>query len=269
MFSVYSHSYFAFAGRVPPIANNYTELGPENTSNDSYSGNINYTAITSAAVPVALVVIILVTGAVIGLSRCAVRWRRKQRRNEDPDADNDDNPYIYMEESRVPGRPQLDRHKSIDSDAAYVDTACQLTLKQQVQDYEVPRTASQESIERDDEHHQYENHNSWVDGQFPEYENHEVLHRPSQEKETRCNVSKKACEYENQEIIKAHFQSLECLDSLSSSYTYPNPLPSDETQAHTNRTHPPSQVHSYVNTPHSKSRPSKPVDSHTYITIIN
>lgn len=269
MFSIHSHSYLAFAGKAPPIANNYTEVGLDNTSNDSHSSNVNYTAITSAVVPVALVVVILMTCAVIGLGRCALQWLKERRGNQDPDADNEYNPYIYMEESHVPGRPHLDRHKSSDPDAAYVDVARQMTLKQQVQEYEVPRTASQESIEVDEQHHQYENHNSWVDGQLPEYENHEVLRRPSQEKERRRNVSKKVCDYENQEIIEAYFQSLECLDSLSSSYIHPNPLPSGETQPHTNCTRPPSQVHSYVNTPHSKSRPSKSVDSHNYITVVN
>lgn len=243
------------AGLVP-LADNSTDIELERALNSSFSGDLNYIIIGSAvaAAPIALVIIILITSGIIGLIRYAVRWRRGHRSSEGLDAEGDYNPYIFMEDSNVPKRP-----RSINSDAYYME------IQHEPQDYEVPRSSSQENGEMGMQHKQ-QNHSSGSSKQIPEYENNEVVCGPSQKmKVSRC-VPESEDDYENQEVIDAQFQSTECLNSLSSSYVFPDSSPSAETQARTNCKRPLSQAPSYVNTPNSKSRPS---NHQNYITIVN
>lgn len=257
---------------MSPLTNNSTELDLEKTSNTSYSGDINYKLLgAAAAAPIALVVIIpILIAVVIGLSRCIIQKRREQRGNEDSDTDNSDynDPYIFMEKSCVSQRSQ-----PIGSDGSYVEVVKQLTLQQDAQDYEVPRESSQESMEIPEQDQNYQNHRVWSNGHIPEYENlpeyenNDAVRKSLQDLIMRRCISEIDDEYENQEIIDAQFQNLECLDS--SSYVYPDHLPPQGTQPYANCKHPPSPVHSYVNAPHRESRHSKPVDDHSYVTIIN
>lgn len=256
---------------MSPLANNSTEV--EKTLNTSYNGDINNKLIEPAAATasIALVVIILILIAVvIGLIRYVVQRRREQRGNEDSDTDNSDynDPYIFMEKSSVSKRSQ-----PVVSDGSYVEVAKQLTLQQDPQDYEVPKESSQESMEKSEQDQHYQNHEVWSDRHIPEYENlpeyenNDAIRKSLQDLIMRRCISEIEDEYENQEIIDSQFQSLECLDS--SSYVFPDHLPSQGTQPYTNCGRPPSLVHSYVNTPHRKSGHSKSVDDHSYVTIIN
>ena len=258
---------------MSPLANNSTELDLERTSNTSYSGDTTNKvlgpAVATASIVLAVIILILIA-VVIRLIRCVVQRRREQRGSEDSDTDNSDNndPYIFMERSCVSKRSQ-----PVDSDGSYVEVEKQLTLQQDAQDYEVPRESSQESMEISEQNQHYQNHRVWSDGlipeyeNLPEYENNDAIRKSLQDLIMRRCISEIEDEYENQEIIDAQFQSLECLDS--SSYVFPDHLPSQGTRPYTNCRRPSSLVHSYVNTPHRKSRHSKSVDDHSYVTIIN
>lgn len=264
---------------VPPIPNNCTELGLNGTlSNSSYNASnctdirldtttssvdIKYIAIGVAALVALVVIIFIVVGIVVGMSRCAVQRRRKQGGNGDPTVDSDNSAYIFMEDARVSAGQKVG-HKPTDTSEWYVKVTEHQTLHSEAQDYEVPRSSSSEEI--DSQHHQYENRSSWVDGQPPAYENHEVTPRPSQEGEKRGLSLTEADGYENQEIIEALFRSGGNLDAtLSASYVAPNPLPSSEG---TNSKTPTSRGPTYINTPSNKRRPNKAADKHTYLTIV-